>query len=93
MGIPKRSMVEQIRERDLMMPQEVRQMPADRLIILAEGQPTIAAHKLKYYTTVLFRSAVRDGAENSLVVPNVDMFPAAPFPVRPPNHQEDRDET
>lgn len=93
MGMPKRSKVEQIRERDLMMPQEVRQMPADGLVILAEGQPSINAQKLRYFKAEPFRSAVRDTADNSLVVPKVSMFPAVPFPVPPPNRQEDRDQT
>ena len=41
MGLPRRTKVEQIRERDLMMPQEVRQMPEDRMILLVEGQRPI----------------------------------------------------
>lgn len=38
MGLPRRTKVEQIRERDLMMPQEVRQMPESRMILLIEGK-------------------------------------------------------
>ncbi|MCJ9672792.1 MULTISPECIES: type IV secretory system conjugative DNA transfer family protein, partial [unclassified Neorhizobium] len=46
-GLPRRTKVEQIRERDLMMPQEVRQMPSERMILLIEGQPSIFAGKLR----------------------------------------------
>jgi len=38
MGLPRRTKVEQIRERDLMMPQEVGQMPENKMILLIEGQ-------------------------------------------------------
>jgi type IV secretion system protein VirD4 len=40
-GLPGRTKVEQIRERDLMMPREVRQTPKDRMIMLVEGQRPI----------------------------------------------------
>ncbi|TIS72339.1 MAG: type IV secretory system conjugative DNA transfer family protein, partial [Mesorhizobium sp.] len=36
-GLPRRTKVEQIRERDLMMPQEIRQMPENKMILLIEG--------------------------------------------------------
>ncbi|MDX0276294.1 TraM recognition domain-containing protein [Sinorhizobium meliloti] len=38
---PRRTRVEQIRERDLMMPQEVRQMPENKMVLLIEGQRLI----------------------------------------------------
>ncbi|TAN09899.1 MAG: type IV secretory system conjugative DNA transfer family protein, partial [Rhizobiaceae bacterium] len=34
-GLPRRTKVEQIRERDLMMPQEIRKMPVGKLILIA----------------------------------------------------------
>ncbi|TNM65312.1 type IV secretory system conjugative DNA transfer family protein [Aliirhizobium smilacinae] len=41
------SITEQVRERDLMMPQEVREMPRESLTILSEGQNPVKALKLR----------------------------------------------
>ncbi|TIU66547.1 MAG: type IV secretory system conjugative DNA transfer family protein, partial [Mesorhizobium sp.] len=38
MGLHRRTKVEQLRERDLMMPQEIRQLPPEKMLVLVEGQ-------------------------------------------------------
>ncbi|WP_226951455.1 type IV secretory system conjugative DNA transfer family protein [Rhizobium terrae] len=57
LGLPRRTKTEQIRERDLMMPQEIRQMPDDKMILLVEGQAPIFGEKLRYFQTQPFKSA------------------------------------
>lgn len=54
MGLPRRTKVEQIRERDLMMPQEIRQMPEDRLVLLVEGQRPNSAQKFRFHKVAIF---------------------------------------
>jgi type IV secretion system protein VirD4 len=81
MGLPRRTKVEQIRERDLMMPQEVRQMPEDRMILLVEGQRPIFGSKLKYHEVAPFKMAARLSVEYQPVVPEADFVPSLPVPV------------
>jgi type IV secretion system protein VirD4 len=57
MGLPRRTKVEQIRERDLMMPQEIRQMPEKNAILLVEGQRPIQTKKIRYYKVEPFKTA------------------------------------
>jgi type IV secretion system protein VirD4 len=59
MGLHRRTKVEQLRERDLMMPQEVRQMPGDKMVIMAEGQGPIFADKLRFFRTAPFSEIER----------------------------------
>ncbi|NLS07117.1 type IV secretory system conjugative DNA transfer family protein [Rhizobium sp. P32RR-XVIII] len=73
LGLPRRTKIEQIRERDLMMPQEVRQMPEDKMVLLVEGQRPVFGDKLRYYATEPFRSAVLDKNENAVSLPEVEM--------------------
>ena len=73
LGLPRRTRVEQIRERDLMMPQEVRQMPEDRAILLVEGQKPILAGKLRYHAVEPFKSAGADGTHASVEIPEIDL--------------------
>ncbi|WFR97795.1 type IV secretory system conjugative DNA transfer family protein [Rhizobium tumorigenes] len=80
MGLPRRTKVEQIRERDLMMPQEVRQMPEDRLIILVEGQRPILAEKLKYFDAEPFKGAAAYSKENQPDIPDVEFLSPRPVP-------------
>lgn len=80
MGLPRRTKVEQIRERDLMMPQEVRQMPEDRMILLVEGQRPIFGSKLKYHAVAPFKMAARLSVEYQPVVPEADFVPSLPVP-------------
>ncbi|CAN7608325.1 type IV secretory system conjugative DNA transfer family protein [Pararhizobium sp. LjRoot235] len=80
MGLPRRTKVEQIRERDLMMPQEVRQMPEDRMILLVEGQRPIFGSKLRYHAVAPFKMAARLSVEYQPVVPEADFVPSLPVP-------------
>ncbi|OWK25054.1 hypothetical protein AJ87_15045 [Rhizobium yanglingense] len=80
MGLPRRTKVEQIRERDLMMPQEVRQMPENKMILLIEGQRPIFGEKLRFFKTQPFRSAEAFSQANIPQVPEVEYLPAKPVP-------------
>lgn len=80
MGLPRRTKVEQIRERDLMMPQEVRQMPEDRMLLLIEGQRAIFGQKLRFHELAAFRSAVQYAADNQPIVPEADFVPLLQVP-------------
>jgi type IV secretion system protein VirD4 len=80
MGLPRRTKVEQIRERDLMMPQEVRQMPEDRFILLVEGQRPILQTKLRYHVSEPFRSAAKYAVEYPVEVPETEFAAMLPAP-------------
>ena len=56
LGLPRRTKVEQIRERDLMMPQEVRQMPEDRTGSPCRGPAT----HLRWKASILCCRAVQE---------------------------------
>lgn len=58
LAAPRRTRVEQVRERDLMMPQEIRQMPGDTMVVLVEGQKPILAAKLRSYAHKPFKAQV-----------------------------------
>lgn len=73
MGLPRRTKVEQIRERDLMMPQEVRQMPEDRMLLLVEGQRAIFGQKLRFHEVAEFKTAAQYAAENQPTVPDAEL--------------------
>ncbi|MBB3917219.1 type IV secretory system conjugative DNA transfer family protein [Rhizobium fabae] len=81
MGLPRRTRVEQIRERDLMMPQEIRQMPEDRFILLVEGQRPIFQTKLRYHLSEPFKSAAKYAAEHPVDVPETEFVVTLPVPV------------
>ncbi|MEK1931780.1 MAG: type IV secretory system conjugative DNA transfer family protein, partial [Pararhizobium sp.] len=80
MGLPRRTKVEQIRERDLMMPQEVRQMPEDRMILLIESQRPIFGSKLRFHEVAPFKMAARLSIEHQPLVPDADFVPSLPVP-------------
>lgn len=80
LGLPRRTSVEQIRERDLMMPQEVRQMPEDKMILLIEGQRPIFGEKLRFFQTQPFKSAEAHSQANIPRVPQIEIFPPKPVP-------------
>ncbi|MCS4096097.1 type IV secretory system conjugative DNA transfer family protein [Rhizobium sp. BK176] len=80
LGLPRRTRVEQIRERDLMMPQEIRQMPEDRAILLVEGQKPILAGKLRYHAVEPFKSAAAHGTYASVEIPEIDLPPNSTVP-------------
>ena len=77
MGLHRRTKVEQLRERDLMMPQEVRQMPGDKMVILAEGQGPVFADKLRFFRTAPFREMERFSQAHLPDVPATEFLPQA----------------
>ncbi|WP_192247987.1 type IV secretory system conjugative DNA transfer family protein [Mesorhizobium caraganae] len=79
-GLPRRTKVEQIRERDLMMPQEIRQMPGDKMILIAQGQKPIYGDKLRFFETEPFKSAVAHSQANIPDVPPIEYLPELPVP-------------
>jgi type IV secretion system protein VirD4 len=79
-GLPRRTKVEQIRERDLMMPQEIRQMPADKMILIVQGQKPIFGNKLRFFETQPFKSAVSYSYANVPDVPPIEYVPERPVP-------------
>lgn len=81
LGLSRRTKVEQIRERDLMMPQEVRQMPEDSMVLLVEGKRPILGKKLRFFQTQPFKSAEAYSLEHIPLVPQVEYFPPGPAPV------------
>lgn len=88
LGLPRRTRVEQIRERDLMMPQEIRQMPADRMVLLVEGQRPIHAEKLRFYETQPFKSAVIWSKEHVPEIQSVSYMPSLPVPATTERYAE-----
>jgi type IV secretion system protein VirD4 len=80
MGLHRRTEIEQIRERDLMMAQEVRQMPMDRMVLLVEGQKPIYGQRLKYFTRSPFRQAERYARNNVPDVPEIAFYEPAAVP-------------
>ncbi|MEY9722144.1 type IV secretion system protein VirD4 [Sinorhizobium fredii] len=91
MGLPRRTKVEQIRERDLMMPQEVRQMPENKMILLIEGQRPIFGEKLRFFQTQPFKSAEAFSQANIPQVPEVDYLSPKPVPSTTPEYAEGGD--
>lgn len=79
-GLPRRTKVEQIRERDLMMPQEIRQMPAEKSILIAQGQKPIYAEKLRFFEIEPFKSAVAYSQANIPDVPPIEYLPEQAVP-------------
>ena len=80
MGLPRRTKVEQIRDRDLMMPQEVRQMPENKMVLLVEGQRPIFGEKLRFFRTQPFKAAEAYSQAHIPTVPIVDYLPPKPVP-------------
>jgi type IV secretion system protein VirD4 len=80
MGLHRRTKVEQLRERDLMMPQEVRQMPGDKMVILVEGQGPIFADKLRFFRTAPFREMEKFSQAHLPDVPATEFLPQRPVP-------------
>lgn len=79
-GLHRRTKVEQIRERDLMMPQEVRQMPEDKLVLMVEGQKPIHGDKLRFFDTEPFKTAEQFAQANIPEVPRIEYLPVLPVP-------------
>ncbi|KSV73641.1 conjugal transfer protein TraG [Sinorhizobium sp. Sb3] len=91
LGLPRRTKVEQIRERDLMMPQEVRQMPENKMILLIEGQRPIFGEKLRFFQTQPFKSAVSFSQASVPQVPNVEYLVPKPVPATTPEYAKGGD--
>ncbi|RWI62652.1 type IV secretory system conjugative DNA transfer family protein, partial [Mesorhizobium sp.] len=85
-GLPRRTKVEQIRERDLMMPQEIRQMPERKMILLVEGQRPIFGEKLRFFETQPFKSAEAFSQAHTPEVPQIEYLPVKPVPATTPEY-------
>lgn len=79
-GLPRRTKVEQIRERDLMMPQEVRKMADKNFVLLIEGQSSIFGDKLRYFETEPFKTAEAYSKANRPVVGKISLPVHKPVP-------------
>lgn len=79
-GLHRRTKVEQLRERDLMMPQEVRQLSADRIVILAEAQAPVLADKLRFFRQKPFEQMVAFSRLHMPEVPAVELMPPTTVP-------------
>lgn len=91
LGLPRRTKVEQIRERDLMMPQEVRQMPENKMILLIEGQRPIFGEKLRFFVTQPFKSAEAFSQGHIPQVPEVEYLPPKAVPATTPEYDKGGD--
>jgi len=89
LGLPRRTKVEQIRERDLMMPQEVRQMPESKMILLVEGQRPIYGDKLRFFNTQPFKAAEAYSQSHVPDVPTIDYLPHRPVPALTSEYTKD----
>ena len=85
MGMHRRTMIEQLRERDLLMPQEVRQLPTQELVILAENQNPVRANRLRYFQTAPFAAMERFSRANLPGVPATEFLPQRPVPAVAPS--------
>lgn len=72
-GLNHRSRLQQKRERDLLMPQEVRQLPIDDMILLAEGQGAIRGKKLRYFREKPFKAWSEYAAKHVPLVPILEL--------------------
>jgi type IV secretion system protein VirD4 len=79
-GLPRRTKVEQIREKDLLMPQEIRQLPKDKFVLLVEGQRPILGTKLRYYLSEPYKSAAQNAGITKVDIPEVDFAPILSVP-------------
>ena len=70
----RRSLTESDQRRALMLPQELMQLPADRLIVLKAGLPPVRARKIVYYRERAFLDRLRPAP----------MISPAPRPEAPP---------
>lgn len=80
MGLHRRTKIEQLRERDLMMPQEVRQMAPDKMLVLVEGQSPILADKVRYFVTAPFKDMEMIARARQPDVPATEFLPRGQVP-------------
>ena len=86
MGLNRRTRIEQIRDRDLLMPQEVRQLPETDLVLLVEGQKPVRARKVRFFEMEPFKAAAAYGIAHRPDVPYVDIIEPRPVPVAAPDY-------
>jgi type IV secretion system protein VirD4 len=86
LGLHRRTRVEQLRERDLMMPQEIRRMPADKMIILPEGQEPILADKFRFFAAAQFAEPEAFSRTNVPVIPALELLQSGPIPAMMPGY-------
>lgn len=92
MGLHRRTEIEQIRERDLMMAQEVRQMPMDRMVLLVEGQKPIYGERLRYFRHFALSRAARLARDSPPSVPELALEGPTPVGAPPSGHAGGREE-
>lgn len=63
-----------------MMPQEIRQMPTEKMVILAEGQNPIFADKLRFFRTAPFKAMEGFSQANVPDVPTTEFLPQRSVP-------------
>ena len=80
MGLNRRTRIEQMRDRDLMMPQEVRQLPESDLVLLVEGQKPVRAKKVRFFAMEPFQTAAAYGEAHRPEVPHVEIRERLPVP-------------
>jgi type IV secretion system protein VirD4 len=56
-----------------MLPQEIRSMPDNKLVMLVEGQRPIMGYKLRYYAMEPFRKASVIAKARKVVIPDVEL--------------------
>ena len=91
MGLHRRTRTEQIRERDLMMPQEIRQLDQERMIMLVEGQRPILSSKVRYHKLKALSDAANFSEGHIPEVSNVDLLPFMPVPATKTNYPASSD--
>lgn len=84
----RRSQTDSDQRRALMLPQELIQMPPDRLLVLRAGLPAIRGRKIAYYRERAFTARLRPAPvvpARPLPVPSPKPVPAAPASARRPS--------
>jgi type IV secretion system protein VirD4 len=79
MGVHKRSTMQQVRDRDLRMPQEIRQMPESDMIILVEGRKSILGQKIRAFQQKPWKAIIAQ-SERTVDYPSAAEFPTINTP-------------
>lgn len=87
MGFSRRTKVGQLKERDLMMPQEIRQLPSDKMLVIAEGQNPILADKLRFFAVKRLRERELYSRAHIPFVPAMEFLPSRPVPATTASYQ------
>jgi type IV secretion system protein VirD4 len=86
MGLHRRTKMEQVRARDLMMPQEVRQLASEKMLVLVEGQNPILADKLRFFSTSPYREYETYSRNHVPSVPMTEFLPPRAVPATTTNY-------